>query len=422
MYRRQSYTRNVINSEDNLPKRAHRPDYGLLILSLILLAAGLIVMYAISPALAAQGGNVSDNYFVSRQFIAILLGLGVFFFFSKLPLNSWKKLSLPLLIVAIIASLVAVVDGGGSNGLRWIQFGLFSFQPVELLKIAVILSLATLLARNRGSIDFSNLKIIKPVVIIGGLVAIIVVVLQRDLGSAVVLMSIVGVMFFMAGFPMKRLLLLALAGIILIGLAISSTPYRRDRLMTFMNPERDCTNQGYHACQALIAVGSGGLLGLGLGRSVQAYGYLPEAENDSIFAIFAEKFGFIGVILLLGVLGSLLLRILNVMSRAPNLYTQLISAGVFSWLAIQSFINIAAMVGLLPLKGITLPFVSYGGTSLVFAMAGIGLVFQISKYTSIRKSSVNHLRNNDEKGRVDENHSNWGRNSRSHYSATRRSI
>lgn len=422
MYRRRQSSNNIILDDDSLPKRAHRPDYGLLILSLILLSAGLIVMYAISPALAAQGGNVSDNYFVTRQFIAILLGLGVFLFFSKVPLNSWKRLALPLLIVAIIASLVAIVDGGGSNGLRWIQFGLFSFQPVELMKIAVIIALAVLLAKAQGRVDFNNLSLMKPVAIFGGIIAFIVIVLQRDLGSAVVLLAIVGVMFFMAGLPMKRLVLLFLASLVLIGLAISSTPYRRDRFMTFMNPERDCTNQGYHACQALIAVGSGGLFGLGLGRSVQAYGYLPEAENDSIFAIFAEKFGFIGVIILLGVLGSLLLRILNVMSRAPNLYTQLICAGVFSWLAVQSFINIAAMVGLLPLKGITLPFVSYGGTSLIFAMAGIGLVFQISKFTVNRKSSFGSIRVNDEKGKVDENNGNRWRNSRSHHSTFSRNI
>ena len=422
MYRRRESSNNIILDDDSLPKRAHRPDYGLLVLSLILLSAGLIVMYAISPALAAQGGNVNDNYFVTRQFIAILLGLGVFLFFSKVPLNSWRRLAMPLLIVAIIASLVAIVDGGGSNGLRWIQFGLFSFQPVELMKIAVIIALAVLLAKAQGRVDFNNLSIMKPVAIFGAIIAFIVVVLQRDLGSAVVLLAIVGVMFFMAGLPVKRLVLLFIASLVLIGLAISSTPYRRDRFMTFMNPERDCTNQGYHACQALIAVGSGGLFGLGLGRSVQAYGYLPEAENDSIFAIFAEKFGFIGVIILLGVLGSLLLRILNVMSRAPNLYTQLICAGVFSWLAVQSFINIAAMVGLLPLKGITLPFVSYGGTSLIFAMAGIGLVFQISKFTVNRKSSFGSIRGNDEKGKVDENNDYRWRNGRSHHSTFSRYI
>ena len=158
--------------------------------------------------------------------------------------------------------------------------------------------------------------------------------------------------------------------------------------MTFMNPERDCANVGYHACQALIAVGSGGVAGLGLGKSIQADGYLPEAENDSIFAIFAEKFGFIGVVALLSVLGALLIRILNIMQRAPNLQTQLICVGVFTWLGVQSFINIAAMVGLLPLKGITLPFVSYGRTSLVSFYLGIGIVLNIGLQGDKRKKST----------------------------------
>jgi cell division protein FtsW len=365
--------------------RKHRPDYMILILSLLMLTAGLIVMYAISPALAAQGGNVSDNYFVARQFVAILLGVGIFFLVSRIQLDKWQQWSKVLLAIVLVASLVAVFDGGGKEGLRWIQFGFFSFQPVEFLKFVVIISLAGFLSKLQNEGKINDFKSLKPVLAISAVVAIVVVILQRDLGSAVVLASIVGAMIFSAGFPMKKLLLLAAVALTLIVLAISSTPYRRDRFMTFMNPERDCQNDGYHACQALIAVGSGGLIGLGLGRSVQAYGYLPEAENDSIFAIFAEKFGFLGVVLLLGILGALLLRLLNIMQRAPNSYAQLIVAGVFTWLAVQSFINIAAMVGLIPLKGITLPFISYGGTSLVFAMAALGLVFNISYYTSIRE-------------------------------------
>ena len=385
---RQQRARTGINRYDdqNLKMvRKHRPDYMILILSLLMLTAGLIVMYAISPALAAQGGNVGDNYFVARQFVAILLGVGVFFLVSKINLNKWQQWSKILLVIVLAASLVAVFDGGGKEGLRWIQFGFFSFQPVEFLKFVVIISLAGYLSSLQNSGRISDFKSLKPVLGISAIVAIVVVIMQRDLGSAVVLACIVGAMIFSAGFPMKKLLLLAAVALTLIVLAISSTPYRRDRLMTFMNPERDCQNDGYHACQALIAVGSGGLVGLGLGRSVQAYGYLPEAENDSIFAIFAEKFGFLGVIILISILGALLLRLLNIMQRAPNSYAQLIVAGVFTWLAVQSFINIAAMVGLIPLKGITLPFISYGGTSLVFAMAALGLVFNISYYTSIRE-------------------------------------
>jgi cell division protein FtsW len=151
--------------------------------------------------------------------------------------------------------------------------------------------------------------------------------------------------------------------------------------MTYLNPTQDCLSTGYQACQALIAVGSGGMVGLGLGNSVQAFGYLPEAENDSIFAIYAEKFGFIGVTVLLALLLAFLARLKRIMERAPDDVTRLIVTGAFAWLATQSLINIGAMIGLLPLKGITLPFISYGGTSVVFVMAVVGLVFQISRYT-----------------------------------------
>jgi len=159
-------------------------------------------------------------------------------------------------------------------------------------------------------------------------------------------------------------------------------PYRVERLTAFTHPEADCIDSGYQACQALIAVGSGGMFGLGLGRSVQAYGYLPEAANDSIFAIYAEKFGFVGCIVLLAILAGFFYRLKTIAERAPDDFSRLLVIGVLTWLSVQAFINIGAMIGLLPLKGITLPFISYGGTSVVFASAAVGIVFQISRYTN----------------------------------------
>jgi len=158
--------------------------------------------------------------------------------------------------------------------------------------------------------------------------------------------------------------------------------YRRDRITTFMNPERDCQTSGYQTCQALIAVGSGGLFGKGLAHSGQAFGYLPEAANDSIFAIIAEKFGFVGASMLIVLLTMFFVRVKNIMERAPDDFSRLIVAGVLAWLSTQAVINIGAMLALLPLKGITLPFISYGGTSVIFVMAAVGLVFNISRYTS----------------------------------------
>jgi cell division protein FtsW len=222
-------------------------------------------------------------------------------------------------------------------------------------------------------------------------------------------------MAYVAGLPMKKLLIFAGLVALMVVIAISSTSYRRDRLLTYLQPERDCISTGYHACQALIAVGSGGLFGMGLGRSIQAYGYLPKAANDSIFAIYAEKFGFVGVVVLLALYIALLLRILNIMQRAPNQVTQLICAGVFSWLAFQVVFNVGAMTGLLPLKGITLPFISAGGTSLIFAMMALGVVFHISSYTVMRKSLISS--GNEREANESTHHWRWQR--RPHHPVSR---
>lgn len=396
--------------------RKHKPDYGLLIIACILLVIGLVVMYAISPALAAQGGNVSENYFVTKQFIAIVLGLVAFFVAAKLPLSLWERWQKPLVAVSFLLCLATVVLNGLAS--RWLLLGNFSFQPVELVKFVLVISGAVILARAAKEGDVSRLQVLKPLLISLAVFSVVIVALQRDLGSAFVLLFIVGMMAFMAGLPLKRLVIFGIIAVIAVVAAISTTSYRRDRLMTFLQPERDCTNVGYHACQALIAVGSGGVMGVGLGRSVQAYGYLPEAENDSIFAIYAEKFGFIGVVVLIGLIGALLLRILNIMQRAPNKAAQLVCSGVLAWFGIQALVNIGAMIGLLPLKGITLPFISYGGTSLIFVMAALGIVFQISSYSSMRKSSIYF----DNEGESNESSYNWRRHSRPRYTVTRHSL
>jgi cell division protein FtsW len=211
---------------------------------------------------------------------------------------------------------------------------------------------------------------------------VVIAGIQSDLGSTGVLVAMLASMAYVAGLPLKRIILIG--GVILVGLilAISATPYRRDRLQSYLHPEANCEGSGYQACQAFIAVGSGGLIGLGLGSSVQAYGYLPEAANDSIFAIYAEKFGFVGSIILLAVLLGFFSRLKTIAERSSDDFTRLVVVGVLAWLSVQAVINVGAMIGLLPLKGITLPFISYGGTSVVFTAAAVGLAFQASQYTS----------------------------------------
>jgi len=413
-----SRTRQSAPEGDGPMLRKHRPDYGLFVTSSILLAIGLIVMYAISPALAAQGGGVSDSYFVVRQLIAVAIGLGAFYVFSRVSINRWLTLHKVLIVSAIVLSLGTIVTGGLAN--RWIQLGSLSFQTVEYVKLVVIIVFAGYLSQMADKGRLTDVQSWKVPAIIAVILAGIVVVIQRDLGSAVVLFSICVAMLFMAGFPLGKMALVIAIILALGTMAIVSTPYRRDRVATFLNPTQDCSDTGYHSCQALIAVGSGGLMGVGLGRSIQAYGYLPEAENDSIFAIYAEKFGFIGSVALLALYGNLLHRILKIMQRAPTRPMQLMTAGVFTWFMVQGTINIAAMLGLIPLKGITLPFISYGGTSLIFSMAALGLVFYISRYTLLRKAVYGVPPKQERTS--DENHPNWRRDSRPRYTVTRRSI
>lgn len=367
--------------------RRHRPDYVLPLLSVVLMVIGLITVFAISPALAASN-NVSDSFYVTKQLIAVALGVVAFIVVGNISPVRWRKFERPLLIAAGISAILVRLVGEQVNGAyRWIQIGGFSFQVAELIKFALVIWLAGFLSARmqEGSLaDWQ--KTFKPLLIALGLVTVLVAGLQSDLGSAAVMIAVMAAMVFVAGMPMKKVLLAGLVVVLVVGVAISTSAYRRSRVETFLNPTADCQGAGYQSCQALIAVGSGGMFGLGLARSVQAYGYLPEAANDSIFAIYAEKFGFLGCAALIGLFVALFARMMKIFEHAPDDYMRLLVAGVMAWLSTQAFINIGAMVGLLPLKGITLPFISYGGTSLMFVGAAVGLVFAVSRYTNFRIS------------------------------------
>jgi cell division protein FtsW len=364
--------------------RRHRPDYMLLVLSALLLVIGVVVIYSISPGLAMQR-NVSDNYYVNKQLIAIGLGIITFVAMATIPYDTWRKLQKPLIVAAIIATVIALALPVSEQypAHRWIRFGGLSFQSVELVKFALIFVLASFLADRikRGEVNDME-RSVKPIAIGFGVMAFAIAILQSDLGSTGVLIAILVAMWFVAGLNIKRLLILAGIAVILFFLAVGTSEYRRDRFATFINPTQDCQSAGYQACQALIAVGTGGLFGKGIGHSVQAYGYLPEAANDSIFAVLAEKFGFVGVTALLVAFWAFFTRLKNIIERVPDDFSRLVVVGILAWLSTQAIINIGAMIGLLPLKGITLPFISYGGTSIIFVTAAVGLVFNISRYTT----------------------------------------
>lgn len=390
--RQQTNTRQSVQTTQGGQIRRHRPDYWLVVIVAFLLAIGLIVIYSISPALTELRGG----HYVQRQMIAIALSIVAFFITARVPLRQWQQWQRPLLIVAALGTLLALLTPAipAYPQHRWIRLGGFSLQSVELLKFALIISVGGFLAaRVRDGTITNYQKTLKPLAIAVGVIGLVVAFIQGDLGSTGVIVAMVTTMGFVAGLPMRRILLIAV--IVAVGtiLAVSSTPYRRARLNTYLHPETNClTASGHQACQALIAVGSGGMIGLGLGNSVQAYGYLPEAQNDSIFAIYAEKFGFVGSMVLLALFVTLFARLRLIIERAPDMFSRLVVSGVLAWLSTQAIINIGAMIGLLPLKGITLPLISYGGTSVLFVGAALGLVFQVSHYTTFTSRFVPHNR------------------------------
>ena len=366
------------------PQRRHRPDYILLLISIVLLGVGLVVIYSISPGLAIQK-HVNEGYFVTKQLLAIGLGVIAFSIMALVPLASLRHLQKPLIGAAILATLAALVMPVSPEypAHRWIHIAGLSLQSVELIKVALLIWLATFLASR-----VANKGIWRSTVVYQYLIGIVLIlglvvgVAQKDLGSTGVIVAMMGAMCFVAGLPLKRVMMAVVALVIGVTLLVLPFSYRRARLLTFTHPEQNCQTTSYQACQALIAVGSGGLFGKGLAHSVQDYGYLPEASNDSIFAILAEKFGFVGVTVLICLFMVFFSRLKNIMERAPDNFSRYILAGILAWLSTQSIINIGAMIGLLPLKGITLPFISYGGTSIIFVTAVIGLAFNISRYTT----------------------------------------
>jgi cell division protein FtsW len=354
----------------------------------ILLAIGLVMMYSISPILSHKLlGNTDRNFYFLNQLKYVGLGLVGWVVASSIPYTAWRRWAPKLLIVAVVGLVALMVPGlahSSHGATRWVQLGPISVQPAEILKMALILYLAVWFEK-RGDEVRSWWDGVVPFTIMVGAACFVIVVLQRDMGTMMVLaLSTIG-MFYAAGMRRRHLAVLSAGALAAGGAAIALFPHRLERLATFVNPRCDdpkfALDSSLHICQALLGVGSGGLLGLGLGHSIQVYGYLPEAANDSIFAIIAEEFGIFGSLAIIGLFGVLVYRGLRVARAAPDVFSRLVATGISLWLLFQAVINIGAMLSLVPLTGIPLPFISYGGTSLVISLFGAGILLNISKYT-----------------------------------------
>jgi cell division protein FtsW len=364
--------------------KSHQPDYILIITLSIIIVFGLIILSSASTVIAYQKFN-DGYYFLKHQ---ILFGLipGLIFLFFTLKINyiKWKKFSLPLLIISILFLIAVFIPNIGAtytNAKSWINIAGISFQPSELIKLTLILFLAAWFEKKGEKIKNFSQGIL-PFLLLLAIISFLII-LQPDIGTLLVIIFIALAILFVAKANFLHFLLIILSGIGLFGLLIKIAPYRMARLTVFLNPELDPLGIGYHINQAFLAIGSGGIFGLGLGHSQQKFQYLPEVIGDSIFAIIAEELGFIISVGLIILFLILIFRGFKISQSAPNEFAKFIAVGIVSWFGIQIFVNIAAMVGLVPITGITLPFVSYGGSSLAISLAAAGILINISKYTKI---------------------------------------
>lgn len=359
----------------------HTPDYVLIFSTFFLVMVGLIMLASASSDLGQE--KFGDSYFYLKHQLIFGLSLGIagFFAASNVYYRHYQKLAIPLLITSLlflilIFSPLGITSGGAT---RWLQFGPVSFQPSELLKITFIVYLASWLSnKSRRRQDVWGGFI--PFLILCGFTSMLLV-LQPSTSTAVILMSTALIIYFISGARISYIIAtiaLGLAGLLLISYL---TPYRWARITSFLSPESNTQTSSYQINQALIAIGSGGLSGVGFGRSTTKLHYLPQPIDDSIFAVIAEEMGFIGSIFLILIFILLVVRSFLLAKKAPDEFGKLLLTGFGSLIAIQAFIHIGAISGLLPLTGVPLPYISYGGTALAIFMTISGIMVNISKYS-----------------------------------------
>jgi cell division protein FtsW len=356
-------------------------DKYLLFSVLFLVAFGLLMIASASAIYASV--RFDDQYiFLRRQFFfGVMPGLLALFFLLKIDYHTWKKWSVVAFLLALLLLGLLFIPGLGTSAYgatRWLDLGPISFQPSEFAKLAVILYLSAWLS-SRGQKRVGNIfEGLLPFLFILGCIGFFIYK-QPDLGTLLLILGISFIIFFSAGGQLKHIFGLGIFTSIAVFLMIRGASYRWDRVMVFLNPELDPQGKGYQISQALIAIGSGGFLGVGLGQSRQKFNYLPEPVGDSIFAIIGEELGFVGSVATVLLFLFVVWRGLSIASHAPDEFGRLLAIGITSWIGLQAIFNIGAITGIMPLTGMPLPFISYGGTSLAFSLAAMGLLLNISR-------------------------------------------
>ncbi|MFA5087131.1 MAG: putative peptidoglycan glycosyltransferase FtsW [Candidatus Paceibacterota bacterium] len=361
-------------------KAKNKPNMALLVSIFLLTLIGVLALTTASAPLSLKSGNSPAHYLFNQLIRGLIPGLILGFIAFKIPLNFYKKYSLLFFIGASLLTLAVFIPAfsetqGGAT--RWLNLGFTSFQPSEFLKLATILYLSAILSSARPM-----KKRIPPFFLVLGLVAL-ALILQSNLSTLIIISAIACIIFFAANTPLVYNLGIWIAGAALAAAMVIFAPYRMQRFLTFLHPESDPLGVGYHINQALIAIGSGGLIGSGLGFSSQKLGFLPEATSDSIFAIYAEEMGFIGCLFLIGAFLMFTVTSFFIFKKSADSFNKLVAIGIGSWITIQAFVNIGAMTGLMPLSGTPLPFITAGGTHLIVELIACGILLKIS--TQIRE-------------------------------------
>ena len=363
--------------------RKKKADFWLALAIFALVMFGIIAIYSVSKYYSLQiTDGETDRYYLVRQIIWAVIGLLAWAIVQSIDYSFWQKNTRAMFFITLILLVLPIFFGHqeSRSSTRWIGFGFANFQPSELAKITLILYLSGWISNRQNQISTAKISINFFVFMA---VVSLLMLIQKDLGTLAVMVGIAGAIYVISGAPTKYLFGGAGLAFLLAWLAIKIEPYRLKRLTTFLNPENDFWGTGYHIRNASIAIGSGGLFGLGFGQSKQKYLYLPEAHTDSIFAVVAEELGFLRASLIIILLGFVAVRGYKIAKNAPDTFSSLVAVGVTTWIIWQAFINIGAMLSMLPLTGVPLPFLSYGGSSLVFLLIGVGILTNISKYSNI---------------------------------------
>lgn len=361
----------------NLSKQNKKVDRSLLVLIFVLVAIGLI---AVADASAPQAlSQFNDKFFfVKQQAVWAAAGLAAMLVVSKINYKFWGKVATPFFFASLFLLIIVLIPGIGAKLLgarRWIAVGSFNLQPSEIIKLAMAMYFAKLASVKKGPASF----------FIPFAAVLLLIMLQPDLGTAIVVAVIglsqifisgINLLYFLGAFGFG-----ALAAFVLIILS----PYRKDRLMTFLQNTSDPLGRDYHIRQILLSLGSGGLFGVGIGQSHQKYLFLPEASTDSIFAVILEELGFLGGLVLIGLFIFFLIKGMKVVMSAPDDFGKVLSIGIVTWLGGQILLNMCSMAALVPLTGIPLPFISYGGSSLVMILVACGILLNISSHATAKR-------------------------------------